>query len=99
RVVRVGCVFGRDELGRHGFAHGVVGGAHVAGHLDVRDIERTPDFIEAASHAVLRQFVLDLDPGNVEDVADGVLVFVGVEAAQSGAAALDNGGLFVIGER
>ena len=63
------------------------------------DIERGADLVVAPGLAVLRQFGFDLDPGNVEEVADRVLVFVGVEAAESGAAALGGDGVFVCGER
>ncbi len=54
----------------------------------MRDIERGADLVVAPRLAILRQFGFDLDPRNVEKVADGVLVFVGVEAAKSGAAPL-----------
>ena len=77
-----------DKFRGHGFAHRIIGGTHVARELDMGDVERGADFVVAAGLAVLRQFGFDLHPGDVEQVADGVLIFVGVEAAQSGAAAL-----------
>jgi hypothetical protein len=36
--------------------------------LDVRHIQRAADFVEAVGDAVLRQFVLDPDPGNRKQV-------------------------------
>ena len=51
-----------DEFRRHGFAQRVVGGAHVAGKLNVRDIERGADLVVAPRLAVLRQFGFDLRP-------------------------------------
>ena len=65
----------------------------------MRDIERGADLVVAPGLAVLRQFGFDLDPGDVEEIAEGVLVFVGVEAAESGAAALGSDAAFVCGER
>ena len=88
-----------DELRGHGFAQRVIGGAHVPGELNVRDIERRADLVVAPGLAILRQFGFDLDPWNIEKVADRVLVFVGVEAAESGAAALRGDAAFVCSER
>jgi hypothetical protein len=65
----------------------------------MRDIERGADLVEAPRLAVLRQFGFDLDPRNVEKIADGVLVLVGVEAAKSGAAPLGGDVAFVCCER
>ena len=64
----------------------------------MRDVERGADFVVAVRFAVLRKFGLELYPGNVEEIADGVLIFVGVEAAQAGAAALGDDRLLVFGE-
>ena len=64
----------------------------------MRDIERCADLVEAPGLAVLRQFGFDLDPRDIEKVADRVLVFVGVEAAKSGTAALGGGCTFVPSE-
>ena len=89
---------GLDEFRGHGLAQGVIGGTHVPGELNMRDIERCADLVEAPGLAVLRQFGFDLDPRDVEKVADRVLVFVGVEAAKSGAAALGGDGTFVSSE-
>jgi len=55
--------------------------------------------VESAILAILRQLRFDLHPGSVEKIADRVLVFVGVEAAESGAAAFGGDGAFVCGER
>ncbi|SRR5579883_2219603 len=62
------------------------------------NVERSADLVVAICFAILRQFGFDLDPGNTEKVADGVLILVSVEAAQSGAAALRIHRSFVPGE-
>ena len=64
----------------------------------MRNIERRADFVVAVSFAILRQFGLELYPGNGEEVADGVLIFVGVEAAETGAAAFGDNRLLVCRE-
>jgi hypothetical protein len=65
----------------------------------MRDIERGTDLVIAPRFAILRQFGFDLDQGDVEEVTEGVLVFVGVEAPKSGAAALGSDVAFVCDER
>ena len=65
----------------------------------MRDIERGTDFVIAPGFAILRKLGFDLDPRDVEEVAESILVFVGVEAPKSGAAALGSDGAFVCGER
>ena len=89
---------GLNEFLRNGFAQRVVGGAHVAGELNMGDIERRAHLVVAPGLAVLRQLGFDLDPGNIQEVANRVLVFVGVEAAKSGAAAPGGHGTLVSSE-
>ena len=54
----------------------------------MRDIEGRANLVETPDLAILRQFGLDLHPRHVEKIANGVLVLVGVQAAQSSAASL-----------
>ena len=76
-------------------ANGVIGGAHIAGDVDVRDVEHVRTLVEAVGFAILRKLALDLEPRRMEQIAEGVFVFVGVEAALGGASG--DGGGFALG--
>src|SRR6185437_8951273 len=62
-------------------ANGVIGGADVSGDVDVRDIERVRDLVEAERLAVFGELPLQLKPGRMQQVAQGVFVFVGIQAS------------------
>ena len=49
--------------------------------MDVGDVERVADFVEAGGFAVVGKLRFDLQPRRREEVAQGVFVFVAVEAA------------------
>jgi hypothetical protein len=68
------------RLRRHRLMQGIIGGAEVAAHLHMGDIECVPDLVQAVRKAVFREHLFDLEPGGVEEVAQGVLVLVPVHA-------------------
>ena len=43
------------------------------------DIEGSADLVKAIGLAILRQFPLDLHPRNIEEVANGVFIFISVQ--------------------
>ena len=67
-------------------AEGIFGGPEVAGHLDVRHVERRAGLVEPMRLAVLGEHVAELEPGGAQEVAEGVLVFVTVEPPPDGPA-------------
>ena len=71
-------------LDREDLADGVVGCTHVAGDVDVGDVECVGDFVKAECLAVLGKLAFDLEPRGVQEVAECVLVFVGVQATLGG---------------
>ena len=73
------------ELHGECLANRVVGGGHVAGEMDVRHVESVADFVVAVGFAVIGKLTADLEPGSVEEIAQGIFVFVAVEAALGGA--------------
>jgi hypothetical protein len=76
-------------------AHRLVGRAHVARHLDVRDVQRLAGLVEPPHDAVFGQRILQVQPRRRQQIAQGVFVFVAVQppqdrtAARGGVAALE----------
>jgi hypothetical protein len=62
----------------------VVGSLDVLGHVDVRDVESIAVVVEAMRHAVGGKFALQRNSGQVEQVAQRVLVLDTREPAQAG---------------
>ena len=78
----------RGRLGLRGDGHveRLVGRFEVLGQVDVGDVQRVAVVVEAVRRAVGRQFALQRDAGQVEQVAHGVLVLDPRQPAHAGPA-------------
>ncbi len=74
------------EIRGKDLAQGVVGGREVAGQVDVRNVEGGGRLVVAVRLAILGELPANLQPWGRKEVAEGVLVFVAVQAAAQRAA-------------
>lgn len=59
----------------HRLAHAKVRGAHVTRHVDIGDIERAADLVEAERLAILGQLALHAQQRRRQQIAEAVLIF------------------------
>src|SRR5581483_120887 len=76
-----------NQFGGQGRTQSVVGSRHVAGQLYMRDVQSRPNLVEAIRLAIPWEFALHLNPRQVEKIADGVFVLIGVQAAKTSTSA------------